>query len=74
MPKEKVSADRLIAELNAAYVQEPGADLTNQFHPSPPQATGSGIRGYTTDALWTPQHQRAHNKVHDVFELDVGNE
>ena len=71
MAKAKATADQLIAELNRSYEQQDRYDPANRFQAVPTGATGRNITGYTTPAMWTPAHQRAWNRVFDVFELDV---
>lgn len=71
MAKKLVSADELIAQLNAAYEMQEGYDPENRFDAVPQGATGRNIRGYSTVSMWTPAHAKAFRAVHEEFDLDV---
>ncbi|WP_225784707.1 hypothetical protein [Xenophilus sp. Marseille-Q4582] len=74
MARTPITAERMVAELNAALEAQPDYDAENRFQPFPQNASGQGIMGITTRHLWTAAHFRAQNDVYAKFEFDPGTE
>lgn len=76
MPKQKVTEDQYIVELNKALQADEDYEEGMEFVPAPPGSSGKGMTGYNMRGRfdhwhWVGIYARVANKVREKFELLV---